>query len=91
MFQQKAVGIFGIGLQDLAFATDAKNGINGFRRVHDLFHEIDAVVNRVFSRDIELLLTVALTKKRRPTLILLRKRNIAVGGIVFQANGRLDI
>lgn len=91
MFQQKTVGIFGIGLQDLAFATDAKNGINGFRRVHDLFHEIDAVVNRVFSRNIELLLAGALTKKRRPTLILLRKRNIAVGSIVFQANGRLDI
>ena len=91
MFQQKAVGIFGIGLQNLAFATDAKDGINGFCRVHDLFHEIDAVVNRVFPRYIEFLLTGALTKKRRPTLILLRKRNVAVGGIVFQANGCLDI
>lgn len=91
MFQQKTVGIFGIGLQNLAFATDAKDGINGFRRVHDLFHEIDAVVNRVFPRYIEFLLTGALTKKRRPTLILLRKRNVAVGGIVFQANGCLDI
>lgn len=91
MFQQKTVGIFGIGLQNLSFATDAKDGINGFRCVHDLFHEIDAVVNRVFPRYIELLLTGTLTKKRRPTLILLRKRNIAVGSIVFQANGCLDI